>query len=148
VALFFAAMFFNSIVSIQAGSQVFIYSIFGLHIKDVKALNIGIYTTFLLGLTSSIVALTAYSISLFKNRIKQMTMVRFNTLLILLFVLMMFLGLNKSNEVIALETKSEIMNSTYLFGIVIPFVALILNILGYRGIKKDEELVRSADRLR
>lgn len=77
-----------------------------------------------------------------------MTMVRFNTLLILLFVLMMFLGLNKSNEVIALETKSEIMNSTYLFGIVIPFVALILNILGYRGIKKDEELVRSADRLR
>ena len=151
VAILFAAMFLNSIVSIQAANQEFIYSIFGLHIKDVQALNIGIFTTFLLGLSLSIVALDIYAISLFKNRIKQMTMVRFNSLLILVFIVMMVLGFNKARDVVAIEAKLEStsnMHITYLFGCVIPFVALILNTLGFRGIKKDEELVRSADRLR
>jgi hypothetical protein len=151
VAILFAAMFLNSIVSIQAANQEFIYSIFGLHIKNVKALNIGILTTFLLGLSLSIVALAIYGISLFKNRIKQMTMVRFNSLLILVFIVMMVLGFNKACDTVLLEAKlanPNNMHITYLFGCVIPFVALILNTLGFRGIKKDEELVRSADRLR
>ena len=33
-------------------------------------------------------------------------------------------------------------------GFIAPFVAIILSVLAYRAIKKDEILVRSADRLR
>lgn len=151
VALLFVALFFNSVATVQANNQEFIFSIFGLHLKDVKALELSIYPTFLLGLTLSIIGITAYAITLFKTRIKQMMIVRFISLLILLFLVMMFMGLNKSYELIVLETKSnstETMKTTYLFGCILPFVALILNVLAFRGVKKDEELVRSADRLR
>jgi hypothetical protein len=41
-----------------------------------------------------------------------------------------------------IETK------TYLVGTYLPLIALLLVFLAQRGIKHDEELVKSADRLR
>jgi hypothetical protein len=144
-------MFFNSIAIIITIDKEFIFSTFGLHIKGVKSLNIGFYPTFLLGLNTTIIAMAVYAITQFKSRIKQLNIVRFNTLLQMAFMVVTAFAFDKSFDVIAEELKlptSDVKVSSYLFGSVIPFVGLILNILAFRGIKKDEELVRSADRLR
>ncbi|MBT8195613.1 MAG: DUF4293 domain-containing protein, partial [Bacteroidia bacterium] len=83
------------------------------------------------------------AIFMFKNRPLQVKLSRLSTVLLLVFVVLIFyytdymIGLNE------VETKSIYVTGTYL-----PFVAIILLLLAVRAIKKDEALVRSADRLR
>ena len=145
VALCMLALYFSSIATFTSVNSLFIYSIFGLNMQGSANLELGIFPTFLLGLTTTIFALSLYSISLFKSRVKQMTFVRLNSLLLLLFIVIAVLAFNRSME-ISMAKVSVVTN--YLFGSVAPFIALVLNMLAFRAIKKDEALVRSADRIR
>jgi len=80
-----------------------------------------------------------------------MKFVRLNTLLILIFIVVDVLAYDKIFDIILATNKNFIRDSslvTYLFGSVTPVFALIFNILAFRGIKKDEDLVRSANRIR
>jgi hypothetical protein len=86
-----------------------------------------------------VIALVA--IFLYKNRILQMRIVM--GLIVLTSLLLIF----------SAYYAYDIMNqydSAFVPGIkmVLPVLLLILSILAYRGIKKDEELVKSYDRLR
>jgi uncharacterized membrane protein len=85
--------------------------------------------------------LSLITIFIFKNRKVQL---RLSLILIVLI----------SVFVIALIHVSISINSKFGAGIIpgfkliLPIVILILSILAYRGIKKDEQLVKSYDRLR
>ena len=90
-------------------------------------------------LLSAIVALG--TIFLFRNRILQIRMTIFNSLLLvgyyLAFVAFLFVF------------RSRLDASFHLsWGLCLPFVSLVLNYLAIRAIGKDEVLVRAADRLR
>lgn len=83
---------------------------------------------------------------LYKNRQLQMKLLKLNILLITLQVvaLMMYvdvaksaIGPNENDVVIGIE-----------MGTIIPVLSLLLTYLAIRFIKKDDELVRAADRLR
>lgn len=83
---------------------------------------------------------------LYKNRQLQMKLLKLNILLITLQVvaLMMYvdvaksaIGPNENDVVIGIE-----------MGAIIPVLSLLLTYLAIRFIKKDDELVRAADRLR
>ena len=80
---------------------------------------------------------------LYKNRTRQMTLSRLTlAVLILLLVLSILLFVKDYN------LMSEGTEVTIEYGYVTPLVSLILVFLALRYIKKDDKLVRSADRLR
>lgn len=86
---------------------------------------------------------SVYAIFLYKNRPRQMRLTLGMSILTFLFaVLFGVLGYFYAKQ---LPVGTEV---HLAFGSAIPLVAIPLLLLAYRAIKKDEELVRSSDRLR
>lgn len=80
---------------------------------------------------------TFITIFFFKNRKLQLNLCRFAVLLVL--------GLIGTAVYFVIDTPGEDMP---LFGAAFPFVAWLFIFLAMRGIKADENLIRSMDRLR
>jgi len=86
--------------------------------------------------------ITLISIFLYKNRTTQLRLVAFDILLNVSFVVMVFIIY--SNKI----TKLTQIEPSYQSGIFFPLITLVFLILANRFIRKDEALVKSADRLR
>lgn len=86
-------------------------------------------------------AIGLYIYILYKNRILQMKFCLFNGLMLLAFYPIFFLHL-------WVNGKSLAATSSLAAALVIPLVAVILEYMAYRKINQDEQLVRSADRIR
>lgn len=92
----------------------------------------------LLGLSTTI---TIYSILSFKKRQTQFVANRLNIILnLILLGLFVYHSLNLSGETPVVSEKG--------IGMFLPILAIILLVLANKGIKKDEDLVKSVDRLR
>lgn len=92
----------------------------------------------LLGLSTS---LTVLSIVSYKKRQNQFVMGRLNMILnLILLGLFVYRSLNVSGETVLVSEKG--------IGMFLPIVAIVLLVLANKAIKKDEDLVKSADRLR
>lgn len=86
--------------------------------------------------------LTVYAIMKFKNRKLQMKIIQASMLVQLVFGAFVFFYAGKLAN---LAVGGEL---TYSPSLAIVLVNLILLFLAFRGVKKDDALVRSADRLR
>jgi peptidoglycan/LPS O-acetylase OafA/YrhL len=96
------------------------------------------FYTILLGLSTM---LTIVSIISFKKRQNQFVMNRLNIILnLILLGLFVYRSLNLSGEAVAVSEKG--------IGMFLPIVAIVLLVLANKAIKKDEDLVKSVDRLR
>jgi glucan phosphoethanolaminetransferase (alkaline phosphatase superfamily) len=85
--------------------------------------------------------LSAIITGLFKNRSIQLFLSKILIALILLFIILLaFYSFSIINKYDASLTPG--------FKMMIPVIQLILAFLAYRGIKKDDDLVKSYDRLR
>ncbi len=96
-----------------------------------EALSFGVLT-----LVAAIVS--AITIFLFKNRLRQAKLARWSSLLILLAYLLV-------------GVSSYMASSCFFAGnimVFLPFVAAFFNIMARRAILKDEKMVRAADRIR
>ena len=92
----------------------------------------------LLGLSTS---LTVLSIVSYKKRQNQFVMGRLNMILnLILLGLFVYRSLNVSGETVLVSEKG--------IGMFLPIVAIVLLVLANKAIKKDEDLVKSVDRLR
>jgi hypothetical protein len=92
----------------------------------------------LLGLST---AITAYSIISFKKRQTQFVLNRLNIILnLVLLGLFVYHSLNISGETPVVSEKG--------IGMFLPILAIVLLVLANKAIKKDEDLVKSVDRLR
>ncbi|MBA7554091.1 hypothetical protein ES705_46703 [subsurface metagenome] len=88
-----------------------------------------------------IVLLLLITIFSYKNRILQMRLSVFNILLMPGSVgLIYFYSLQAHGKI-----HGEIF---YLYPVIFPVISVILTFLAFKGVKKDEELVRSYDRIR
>ena len=96
-------------------------------------------------LNGFLIALMIAAIVLFRNRQRQARLARIAFLLSLGLLASVVFTHNSVSS--AMGTAASV-TSTLLPGAYIPFVLPILIWLAERGIKKDEELVKSADRLR
>lgn len=93
-------------------------------------------------LTALCVLLPIYIIFLYRKRMNQIKLSRLciflnSGLLVMMFVWMDKLALSISNSV-----------KSYQLGFAFPVLAIIFLFLAIRGVKKDEALIRSADRIR
>ena len=85
--------------------------------------------------------LTVVSIVSYKKRQNQFVMGRLNIILnLILLGLFVYRSLNVSGETPAVSEKG--------IGMFLPIVAIVLLVLANKAIKKDEDLVKSVDRLR
>lgn len=81
---------------------------------------------------------------LFKNRKLQMQLVKLTGLMILSFIALIFFYYVPTIEN-TLQVEADYSGH---FGMYLPLASLVFMVLAYRGIAKDEKLVRAADRLR
>jgi integral membrane sensor domain MASE1 len=96
----------------------------------------------LLAIAAAVIAV--FEIFKFRNRLTQMKLGLLNTLVLAaLLGTTFYYAAYVTNEMVAGTD-----NGTYHSGFYMPIVALLLNALSNRFIKRDEDLVRSADRLR
>lgn len=93
--------------------------------------------------TALITVVLAACIASFKNRKRQMVLGRLSYLLILGFLVYLYFAADSMAD--ALKTTDAI---RYGAGIYLPVAAIAFVFLANRAIKKDEDLVRSLDRLR
>jgi len=92
----------------------------------------------LLGLSTTLSLLTIIS---YKKRQNQFVIGRLNIILnLILLGLFVYRSLNLSGETLAVSEKG--------IGMFLPIVAIVLLVLANKAIKKDEDLVKSVDRLR
>jgi glucan phosphoethanolaminetransferase (alkaline phosphatase superfamily) len=94
-----------------------------------------------LALTSA--ALAVYEIFQFRNRMKQLLLGSLNLLLITATLGAAFYFSNQGEQLLNIKLEGKAQAGFYL-----PTLALLLNLLANRFIRRDEQLVRSADRLR
>jgi hypothetical protein len=105
--------------------------------KEVFFMTNTIYTA-LFGLSTT---LSLLSIISFKKRQQQFVYGRLNIILnLILLGLFVYRTLNLSGETIAVSEKG--------IGMFLPIVSIVLLALANKAIKKDEDLVKSVDRLR
>jgi glucan phosphoethanolaminetransferase (alkaline phosphatase superfamily) len=105
-------------------------------IPDKNVIYIGV-----LALSAALSAL--FSITRYQNRILQLKLGMLTSLLVSALLGSIFLAIKQGNDLLNTSNKGQ-----YLIGFFLPIGALIFNMLANRFIKKDENLVRSVDRLR
>lgn len=98
----------------------------------------------LIALVSLVIGWTINIIFGYKNRKRQMTHTKLNFLFIALLIIVLFVKAFTAIPNFAFNTLS--MQST--FGLALLFFMLYLNLRALMLIRKDEELVKSADRIR
>jgi glucan phosphoethanolaminetransferase (alkaline phosphatase superfamily) len=94
-------------------------------------------------LAAAAAAVAVYEIFQFRNRGKQLMLGSINLLLVVGTLGAMFYFSNKGEQLLNLKLEGQ-----YQMGFYLPTLALLLNLLANRFIRRDEQLVRSADRLR
>ncbi|MEN8137742.1 MAG: DUF4293 domain-containing protein [Bacteroidota bacterium] len=101
----------------------------------------GFENIYILALFAIEIVLTLVTIFLFFNRKLQFVLVRINILInILLLGVFGYYTLNFSGETVIVSEKG--------IGLIVPFISIVFLFLANKAIRKDEELVKSVDRLR
>lgn len=106
--------------------------------------NVGAGTHFyLLGFPPVIFVMHAIGIFSFRKRKRQLRICSINVLLFIIFLVAAAFILQAENKV-----AENFHPGDFKFGAMLPFIGIIFNLMAKRGIRKDEELIRSMDRLR
>ena len=145
-----ALLFFTPMIWFNADGNVMKFTIFGIE-NPVEALTLSkSYTWPLIVLTVLMTALPLYTIFIYKKRALQVKLCHLNMLLNVVFIGLVFLYYDADIQKVisAVEGDSYQFDVAYFYGMIIPLVNLVLEILAIRGIKKDIELLKSIDRLR
>jgi Domain of unknown function (DUF4293) len=105
----------------------------------------------LMGLAGVAALIFFAAIFLFKNRSLQATVTQIGNLLsggLLAYGYFLFSKAVPSVTAVTVEETSKATEIGYSFGIGAPIMAMVLSLIAIRMIRKDEAIVRSADRLR
>lgn len=97
-----------------------------------------------------VIIFTSIIIFSFKNRKKQIKLAAFNILLLCGFIVLMFYSYDNAKSFLdrSFNNQGAELSTTYGIGMILPLLSLVFNFLAIKGIRKDEELIKSADRIR
>ena len=100
------------------------------------------FTLPLLTVLGIILLLSILIIFKYKNRKLQLQLTRINMLLNLILIIAIFFGYSRYIQSV-IDVEEQFKTAAFF-----PLISLVFLVLAYRGIKKDDDLIRSADRLR
>ncbi len=92
--------------------------------------------------------LTLMTIMLFNHRMRQLRLIIVSTILLIGHVALMALLVVKFNMEIQAVREFDMCDFSIRVAGIFPLLSIIFNLLAIHGIRKDERLVRSLDRLR
>ncbi len=99
--------------------------------------------TWLVSFAAAIAVLSLAAMLMFKNRKLQVLLSSFNYLFILGLIVMMYMYSLQMNYF-----EGQNVEASFTFAALLPLALMFFNFLAIRGVKRDEQLVRSMDRLR
>ena len=142
-----ALMALFSFAIVEVGTDRYILDLFGIHynLNEKQVELIGFWYLAVVVLTSCVLSIA--TVFIYKNRKLQLTLCKFNLLLYLGVIITVFYSGEKVLEFLEINLGLE-GELHYKLGAILPIVSVILVLLASRAIKKDDELVRSADRIR
>jgi hypothetical protein len=85
----------------------------------------------------------AASIFSFRNRKRQLKFCGFSIVLLVIFLAASLVLIQVENDLLANFHPGD-----FQWGAMLPVIAILFNLMARKGIRKDEELIRSMDRLR
>ncbi len=139
--MFFILIFPIAVLIIQDETVIRFFSYSVKRIVNEESIKVfSTFPIFILALTIGII--NFYNIFLFKKRIKQMRICVYNMLLMVGMIVLILYYFN------VIRNTFEITYYSFKIIMVLPIITIILNILAYRGIRRDELLVKSYERLR
>lgn len=141
LVLIFALLFLFLPIAVFQTDPPTILRIYNIPFQEFEIMNIALLAFLSLALCLFIMLLTLITIFRFKNRKNQIKLGKMNILLHVGLIVIVFFMIDE------LKTSMEGAFS-YGYGVVFPLIAMILILLANRAIKKDEDLVRSSERLR
>ena len=136
-------LFFVPLVEFVNSDSIFSLNILGLEFQNQEN-SFSISTFPLIIINTLIIVLTSICIITFKNRNLQIKICKINLFLISAFLIFTVMYSTQIEEKLA----DKGLNTSFGLGIILPIISIILIYLAIRGIKKDQELIRSVDRIR
>jgi hypothetical protein len=95
---------------------------------------------FIIAILLGLIALVA--LVMFKNRANQKRLIWLGILLDIVFIVLMYFEMEN------LKTNPALVTQTFKTGAIFPVLYIILMIMAFNGIRHDEKLIKSVDRLR
>jgi len=141
VTALFSSLFFIPISKLVINEEIVTLKLQELSVQSATQNELiqTLFPTLILAILIILFALT--TIFVYKNRTLQMRLITYNTIVIAAIFILFAYYIYK----ITIDYNS---NFSFSIGFIIPLIAIIFNILAYRRIKKDDELVKSIDRIR
>ncbi len=137
--------FFFPVATFTRGAQIWSFHTTGLFMADgTPVVDAALKVPFFIVLGFLTMVLVV-AIFLYKNRQRQITIVRTVSLLLIAVSVFLFIS---GNSVRAYLDQGGLVEEHFGASAVLPLAMVLLIFLAERGIRKDEALVRSADRLR
>jgi len=149
VVILCALMFVFPFGEIQLSAGTYVLDAMGLHHHEDTSITEMLTTFQKLTLTVFVIVVLIIAlicIFMFKKRTRQITLCKLNILLFAGLIFTVSYYLDKGLSMLAaFAPEAEV---KYGVSIAFPIVSIILTFLASRAIKKDEQLVRAADRVR
>jgi amino acid transporter len=110
----------------------------------------GLHPVWMILLNAVIILFIFYVILQFKKRMMQMRLCGFAMLMVAGLLALITFSFDTASGIVAEKTVADGQAAEVMYGLgfLIPVISMILIFLAISGIKKDEALVRSADRIR
>ncbi len=144
-------LFFTGVASVVTASHHYNFSIWGFVEMGQDTNQLLVSTRILLFSTVLLSFLSLIILFNFKNRILQIRLSRLCLLLLVAYAVGLFFYFEHALEQVP-ELSAADANTTktihYALGAILPIIAILFTLLALNAIKKDEALVRSADRIR
>ena len=144
VVVLSAVLFFVPVAHLS--DVKFLYSQSIMQVCDVNAPGSCTAPTYYIAALNGVIGLIALiTIFLFRNRKRQMLLGNLNMLLIVAMIVLTFFTIDKNTDSIK---SGATLTAAYGIGSYLMVAMLIFTFLANRFIRKDDDLVRSADRIR
>ncbi|MCK4661216.1 MAG: DUF4293 domain-containing protein [Bacteroidales bacterium] len=140
ISLLFLLLFFVPFANFIVDNQIVAYTYQGLG-NGFQSTN-GIIPAFPVIIFIIIVFTVSFiSIFLYKKRLLQIKLGRINYIFIISLIIYVVLFIFRAKTLLNTEPN-------YSFGLLLPLISIILNYLAIRAIRKDDNLIKSVDRIR
>lgn len=143
VAAITAVLFFIPIAQFKFNDQIIHLKALGVEVPESLHGLVDVNTLPIIGVLGLIVLLSLFSIFLYKKRLLQIKINKLNILINCIFVAVIYYF-----YIDKLSNAFEFVKQASLIKLAFPAVNMLVLFLANKSIRKDENLVRAADRLR
>lgn len=124
------------------GGEIVIYHNYGIKSYSAEEAKI-IFSTAPVTILTCVIGLASFiNIFFYNNRNLQMRICIYNFILLIGLLVLVYFYFT------VMRKKLDIIDHTFKISIIFPIISAILTLLSFKGIRKDEALVRSYERLR